>query len=95
MIHYLLLKFKAGRFTPTLYQLAEETFRQIAGSLNGIQHLEVYQNGVQRDTNADLMIRMELKDREHLNAYLNHPLHLRFVQQVDGAVEQRVTFDQL
>lgn len=37
---------------------------------------------------------MTLEGREALEAYLEHPLHLGFVRQVQAHVEQRLTFDQ-
>lgn len=94
MIHYLLLKFQPGGFTPEICQLAKTTYRELQNALEGIQEAEVCCNNALRDSDADLLIRLTLREREDLKTYLDHPLHLAFVRQVDERVVQRLTFDQ-
>lgn len=93
MIHYLLLKFRPGQFTPEIYQLAQETYRELQTALEGIQEAVVCRNGALRDSDADLLIQLVLRKREDLKIYLDHPLHLDFVRRVDNRVAQRLTFD--
>lgn len=95
MIHYLLLKFRPGHFTPEIYQLAQKTYRELQNVLEGIQEAVVCSNDTSRDSDADLFIQLTLRERKDLKIYLDHPLHLDFVRQVDNRVAQRLTFDRL
>ena len=92
MIHYLLLKFKPGFFSDEVFSMAVEVFTGIGKALAGIEDVQVSRNCIPRDTNADLLVRMTLEGHEALEAYLEHPLHLGFVRQVQAHVEQRLTF---
>ena len=94
MIHYLRLKLKPGFFSDEVFSISVEVFNGIGKALAGIEDVQVSRNCIPRDTNADLLVRMTLEGREALEAYLEHPLHLGFVRQVQAHVEQRLTFDQ-
>lgn len=41
----------------------------------------------------DVMITVHLKSRETLSQYLQHPLHLKFIESTHDYVAQRVSFD--
>lgn len=93
MIHYLLLKFRPGEFTPEVCCLAQRIYKELQNELEGIQEAEVYHNDGLRDSDAEIMIRLILLTQEDLRAYLEHPLHLDFVRRVEARVVQRLTFD--
>ena len=93
MYHYLLLKFEPGFFSDEIFSLAVDTFAEIKSALPGVKDVQVYRNCSNCNSNADLLIRMELAKQEDLELYLEHPLHRSFVEQVNPHVMQKATFD--
>lgn len=93
MIHYLLLKFRPGAYDPRLRERAEAAYRELASQVDGITSVRVLENNVSRDSNADLMVRLELCDAKTLADYLGHQIHQDFVEEMEPWVSQRLTFD--
>ena len=80
MIHYVLLKFKPGTWTEEIRALADTTFRQLEQEVPSIISAKIYENCYERESNADVMIRLKIDSPEHLTEYLRHPLHVRFAE---------------
>ena len=93
MTHYVLLKFKPGEYDDSILALAEKTFAQLENELDGITRAQVWSNCVERDTNADLMVRLELTGEDMLGVYLRHPLHVEFANQTSDKLAGRMSFD--
>ena len=93
MIHYLLLKFKPGFFSDEVFSMAVEVFTGIGKALAGIEDVQVSRNCSPRNTNADLLVRMTLEGHEALEAYLEHPLHRSFAEEIEPCISRRLTFD--
>lgn len=93
MTHYLLLKFTPGYMGDTLFDLARETYEELARQVPGVHKVRVERNCVARDSNADLMVCMDLINKDALDTYLDHPLHRSFVRHVNGYLVDRLTFD--
>lgn len=95
MVHYLLLKFVPGYDIDQVTALAERTYSQIATQVSGVTSVRVFRNCVVRDSNADLLIQIELESENALGRYLEHELHKAFVVQTHDHVVQLTTFDSL
>lgn len=95
MIHYLLLKMKAGHMNEELFLLTCSTFRQLQNELDCVREARVYRSCVIRGSNADLLIEMDLTGQEALEIYLEHPLHKAFASATQPHLRQRITFDRL
>lgn len=93
MIHYVLAKLKPGCLDTARKQYIEETFQSMAGCVPGYRSVQVYYNVVERDSNMDLMIRIELDSADCLPGYLNHPIHKAYAEQMKPWVEKLVMFD--
>lgn len=78
MIHYALMKFHPGAYTDEIRKLTKETFDELPKLVPAILSAQTFENCYERDSNADLMIRVEVDAPEHLPDYLNHPLHVHF-----------------
>lgn len=95
MIHYLLLKFRPGAYNGRIRERAEAAYRELAGRVDGIVSVQILENSVSRDSNADLMVRLELCGVRALTDYLEHPVHQHFVEEMEPWVSQRLTFDHM
>ena len=93
MTHYLLMKFTPGYMGDTLFDLARETYEELARQVPGVHKVRVERNCVARDSNADLMVCMDLINKDALDTYLDHPLHRNFAAQVESCLVMRLTFD--
>ncbi len=93
MVHYLLLKFNPGFFSDEVFSLAVHTYTELESALPGIEKVQIYKNCVCRNSNADLLVKMDLASEAALSTYLKHPLHCGFIQEVGSQVSQRITFD--
>lgn len=93
MKHYVLFKFKSGYYNENIFEYTKEVFDSIKEKVDGIKSVNVYRNCVARDSNMDMMIEMELENRDMLALYLNDELHKAFVDRTDDHLVLRVSFD--
>ena len=93
MRHYVLLKFEPNYYNKDVVDFTKNTFNKIKDSLDGIFNVKVLRNCIERDSNMDIMIEMELKDEESLTAYLEHELHLKYASVIDKHIVSKVSFD--
>ena len=93
MVHYLLLKVAPDYDIDQVAEQVEHTYSRIERQVSGVSNVRVFRNCVDRDSNADLMIRLELERKGVLNDYLEHELHKGFVTRIGGLLIQRMTFD--
>lgn len=92
MKHYVLLKFKPNYYNDDVLNYTKCVFNNI-GKLENIENINVYKNCIDRDSNMDIMIEMEVKSKDMLSLYLQHKLHIDFVNTVDSQLISRVSFD--
>lgn len=92
MRHYVLLKFKQGYFNDEIFNYTKTVFDSI-GKLKDIRVVRVCRNCIDRDSNMDIMIEMEVNDEKALKSYLNHELHIAFANLVNDHLKSRVSFD--
>lgn len=95
MTHYVLFRFKDPQQKPIIYEKAKTAFSKLRQGVSCILDAHVFLNCVERNSNADLLIKLELDSPEALEIYLRHPLHRKFVLETDDLVEQRITFDNM
>jgi len=93
MKHYVLLKFKPNYYNKDVLDFTKNIFYKIKDSLDGILNVKVFNNCVERNSNMDIMIEMELKDEDVLVEYLKHELHMKFVSVVNEHLVIKVSFD--
>ncbi len=92
MKHYVLLKFKPGYFNDEILAYTKSVFGKI-GRLDDIEVVKVCSNCIDRDLNMDIMIEMKVSDEKSLESYLNHELHISFVNTVNNHLISKVSFD--
>lgn len=94
MKHYVLLKFEPDYFDEEVFHYLRTTFSRLQSVMaDEIFSCRVSKNCVERESNMDVMIELELKDPESLLKYLNHPLHRAVGERMDCHVLSRVSFD--
>ena len=91
--HFVLMKFEAGWFGEETLRHTREVFQEIREQVPGVLGVQVFGNCVERDTNCDLMVQMDLADPSVLPAYLGHPLHRAYAGEMTPHLTQRVSFD--
>lgn len=95
MTHYVLFRFNDPQQKTIIYEKAKIVFAALQQEVSCILDAQVFLNCVERNSNADLLIKMELNGPEALEIYLYHPLHRKFVLETDDFVEQRTSFDHM
>jgi len=93
MKHCVLFKFKPDYYNEDVLKYTKEVFSNIGKKLDGITGVNVYSNCVDRDSNMDLMVEMELENKDMLALYLNDELHKDFVNKTDEHLILRVSID--
>ena len=93
MKHYVLLKFDPDYYSEDVFNYARKVFYDISNVLEDVQSVKIYKNCINRDSNMDIMIEMDLKSKNALASYLEHDLHKDFVDMVDKHLVSRVSFD--
>lgn len=71
----------------------QRTYLKMEKLLPEVENISFKENCVNRDSNMDVMITIELKSKKGLNDYLNHPLHLQFISATDDSIQNRISFD--
>ena len=94
MRHFVFMRFEKDYFDKAVFEYIEETFSRLQSVLpEEILACRVRQNCVERESNMDLMIEMELKNRQSLELYLKHPLHLAIGERMNSYITSRCSFD--
>lgn len=93
MKHIVMLRFAQGKMDNQYYDLAVKTFQSLQETLPEIKKVSVKKNCVLRNGNYDLMIEMDIADKESLDTYLRHPLHIAFADAVTPVMDSRASFD--
>lgn len=93
MEHYVLLQFQPEHFDEELWEITVNTYQELQRQVQGIHQVKVSKNIFLRDKNADLMIHLKLENFEALQRYLQHPIHLGYVERTKPYVRQQISFD--
>jgi len=95
MIHYILLKLKPGADVDAAEARVKMTYQELDRLLDFLHEPVIYRSCVERDSNADIMIRVRLDSRDCLQDYLTHPAHLKMAQDMKDVLAARTTFDHM
>lgn len=93
MTHYVLLKFKHDSDIDAIEACIRSTYEELDKTLSYLNNAKVYRCCVERDSNADIMIRVDLDKKEQLQDYLTHPLHIKMMDSFNGNLSGRTSFD--
>jgi len=93
MKHLVLLKFDPNYYSDEILEFTKETFASLQKEVKDIECVNVHSNCVERDSNMDIMIEMDLSNKTALSTYLNHDIHKHFIDVVNDHVTKRVSFD--
>ena len=91
--HFVLFTYAPGFLTPEIVQELKDGFSLIKAEVPGVRDVRIETNIINRPANMDLMIEMLLKDESVLDAYLNHPEHVRLGKKMNPSITHRVSFD--
>lgn len=93
MTHYVLLKFADGTDKDGAERLVRETYAALDRELDYLHDPVIRRSCVERDSNSDIMVTIELDGPEFLQPYLTHPLHLKMAGDLKAQLTARTTFD--
>lgn len=93
MKHYVLLKFAPGTDLDAVEKKVSGVYAQLDSVLPFLNDPCVMRNCVERDSNADIMVSVDLDTPEKLQDYLTHPLHVQMGQDLKDALVGRTSFD--
>lgn len=94
MVHYNLLKLTKDANVTEIYFRCRKVYAELEKELPFLHGAEVYRCETTRDSNADIMMVMQLDGPEYLNDYLKHPKHLALVNDMKDYVMNRMSFDE-
>lgn len=93
MVHYILFKFKEGVNIDECFTKMQDTFAKLEKELPCLHNPAIYRNIIERDTNADILLKLEFDSKEDLPVYLNHPLHVQLAKSLNDSIATRISFD--
>ena len=94
MTHMVFMKFEDGFFCDEVFDRIQEAYRSLAAALpETVTAVAVRKNCVERDTNMDLLIQVELDSKASLKTYLTHPKHRGIGEVMNPHVVNRCSFD--
>ena len=94
MTHMVFMKFETGFLNEDVVQRIGKAFDDLQEALpEEILRHRVLRNCIDRDTNLDLLIELELRGRESLAVYLHHPIHAALGALLNPHITGRYSFD--
>ena len=94
MIHYNFLKLTQAADAEAVLARCREVYAELEAELDFLHDAKVSRCITVRDSNADIMMVMQLDGPEYLNDYLKHPKHLALVNDMKDYVMDRMSFDE-
>ena len=95
MTHYVLLKLAPGADIDQVEARVRQTYADLDGSLSYLHDPAIYRSCVERDSNADIMVAIQLDGPEFLQPYLTHPIHMQMAQDLKDVLAGKTSFDHL
>ena len=93
MIHIVMFKMKSNDVIEETVELMKKTYKVIKANYSVVHGYEIHTNVVERDSNMDIMIKVDLEDKAALTTYLESPEHVELVNNIIKNVEKKVSFD--
>jgi hypothetical protein len=91
--HYVLFTFEKGFLTNDVVTEFGQVFQQIKENIPGVRAVHIYKNYIERPSNMDLMVILDLDDSTVLPKYLSYPAHETMGKKYDSHITNRVSFD--
>ena len=97
MTHYVLLKLAPGADIDRVEAKVRQVYAELDAELPYLKDPTIYRCCVERDSNADIMVVMQLDGQEFLQPYLTHPKHVEMARGLkeDGSLIGTTSFDHL
>ncbi len=92
MIHVVLLKFKENCLNENFILEARKLYKDLE-QLDYVISANLFENCVERDSNYDIMLKIQLDNKDFLQKYLDHELHTIFLNYIKENIVGKVTFD--
>ena len=105
MTHYNLLKLKPGADADAIFAQCEAVYAaleaelpqavraRIMAALPFLHDAKVIRCCTTRDSNADILMIMQIDRPEQLGTYLQHPKHVALAQGMKDSIADRMSFD--
>lgn len=94
MTHLVLMKFQENFLDEDNFIQIKEAYQELKEALpEEIIDIQLYRNIIDRESNMDILIKLELKNADSLPIYLRHPIHQAISTKMNPYVTTRVSFD--
>lgn len=93
MTHYNLLKLKPGADAGAIFAQCEAVYAALEAELPFLHDAKVIRCCTTRDSNADILMIMQIDRPEQLGTYLQHPKHVALAQGMRDSIADRMSFD--
>ena len=80
MTHIVLFKFLQNDNKEILIKILNETYIKLRDEFNVIEDYSFKANILDNSDNMDFILFVNLRNKEDLSAYINHPVHKEFLQ---------------
>lgn len=93
MTHYNPLKLKPGADAGAIFAQCEAVYAALEAKLPFLHDAKVIRCCTVRDSNADILMIMQIDRPEQLGTYLQHPKHVALAQGMKDSIADRMSFD--
>ena len=94
LCHYVFFKYEEGFLDEEKINEMRDVFDTVLKDVDGAENYEIVKNAVERDSNMDLMVKMELADEKALREYLSHPDHVAIGKRYAPHITKIFSFDE-
>ena len=93
MIHYNFLKLTQAADAEAVLARCREVYAELEAELDFLHDAKVSRCITVRDSNADILMSMQIDRPEQLGTYLQHPKHVALAQGMKDSIADRMSFD--
>ena len=93
MIHYNFLKLTQAADAEAVLARCREVYAELEAELDFLHDAKVSRCITVRDSNADILMSMQIDRPEQLGTYLQHPKHVALAQGMKDSIAARMSFD--
>ena len=92
--HYVFFKYEEGFLNDEKIAEMKAVFDAVCRDVEGALSYKITKNAIERDSNMDLMVTMELCDEEALFSYLSHREHVAIGKRYAPHITKIFSFDE-
>ena len=93
MTHYNFLKLTQAADAEAVLARCREVYAELEAELDFLHDAKVSRCITVRDSNADILMIMQIDRPEQLGTYLQHPKHVALAQGMKDSIAARMSFD--